>query len=454
MKTLFLGLIIFTFTILHADLQKDLDKFFKKYGIVVIPAEKSAIYEDQKGGYATGGSLTVRNQVSNTHPLNIQLPSINAGCGGIDIFKGGFSWIDSRELISTLKNIGTNATGYAFMLALETMSPQIANTLKQLQGWANQINQIGINSCEIAQSLVDSAFSRSVVVNEHLCNTIGAVNGSAKDYIDSRCRCQSPRERSIQINNLKNQGQFGESFNVAWEAIKKNSNIDRNSHIANILMTITGTIIINSITSNQETKSVEDKIKNTYQVIPPKIFEEDFLKKLMEGGTVKLYACRDKEDCLNVVEQEFDLSKEEGWISLTKNAILRIREHIIKDVPLTPDLISFIDSTEIPVLRFLVASIAYHHGESILSLYSWIELAALDNLLKFIRDIVESIKETTHGMLATTANNAGIKEYILQLDRVEEKIRSYETKSKDRQNQELQVIQKLEWIEEQMRQDL
>ena len=72
-------------------LQKKMDRFIEKYNTTV-HAECPKVYKGQMAGYATGGGINVRNQVFNRRPLTVTLPSYSAGCGGIDIHTGGFSY--------------------------------------------------------------------------------------------------------------------------------------------------------------------------------------------------------------------------------------------------------------------------------------------------------------------------------------------------------------------------
>ena len=67
-------------------------------------------------------------------------PGYRSGCGGIDLFSGGFSFINSDQLVGLLKNVMNNAKGYAFTLALEAATPQLANVIKYLQEQAAKIN--------------------------------------------------------------------------------------------------------------------------------------------------------------------------------------------------------------------------------------------------------------------------------------------------------------------------
>lgn len=111
-------------------------------------------YQLQGAGYYTGGSFVARSKVVNVNPVSITPPGIRAGCGGIDIYTGAFSHINTDQFIALMKAIPSNALGFAFQLALETLSPAIKGTVDQLQAIIDKINNANLNSCDLAQGLV------------------------------------------------------------------------------------------------------------------------------------------------------------------------------------------------------------------------------------------------------------------------------------------------------------
>ena len=64
------------------------------------------VYESQSRGFFVGGSLKVRSQTESIQPLSMKIPDIKAGCGGIDIFGGSFSFVNADQLIDFLKAVG------------------------------------------------------------------------------------------------------------------------------------------------------------------------------------------------------------------------------------------------------------------------------------------------------------------------------------------------------------
>jgi conjugative transfer pilus assembly protein TraH len=88
------------------------------------------------------------------YPANLQLPKVTAGCGGIDMFTGSFSFINSDQFVAMAKAVANNAIGFAFHLAIQAISPQIDKVMGDLEKAVQDLNQFNISSCEAASALV------------------------------------------------------------------------------------------------------------------------------------------------------------------------------------------------------------------------------------------------------------------------------------------------------------
>ena len=59
-------------------------------------------FEGQSAGYYSLGNVWTRFPQKTTNIANLQLPRARAGCGGIDIFAGSFSFINASEMVALL----------------------------------------------------------------------------------------------------------------------------------------------------------------------------------------------------------------------------------------------------------------------------------------------------------------------------------------------------------------
>ena len=211
---------------LQAGMQENLEKAFKILGMPNNITEGGG-YQDQTGGFYTGGSVFARSKATDAEIFSLQLPHYRSGCGGIDLFLGGFSYITGQEFTQLLRNIGSNSMGYAFNLGLATVTPHIKSVLDDLAAKVHNVTNQNINSCETAATLVGAVWPQSDKSSQHLCNAIGNSYGEVSDWVQSRQKCGAKGERDRVIAQKNNapgfQDMLGDEFNIAWKAIQKNA---------------------------------------------------------------------------------------------------------------------------------------------------------------------------------------------------------------------------------------
>ncbi|MCP4339036.1 MAG: hypothetical protein GY799_09170, partial [Desulfobulbaceae bacterium] len=66
-------------------------------------------FSGQQRGYYSGGSFNARWPNTSTYPVTVEMPRVKSGCGGIDVFMGGFSFMNTDYLVDKLQGILTNA---------------------------------------------------------------------------------------------------------------------------------------------------------------------------------------------------------------------------------------------------------------------------------------------------------------------------------------------------------
>lgn len=111
-------------------------------------------FSGQQRGYYSGGSFSTRWPSTADYPLTVEMPRIKSGCGGIDVFMGGFSFMNADYLVDKLQAILQNAPAVAFDLALKTLCEQCSNTIKNFEALADKLNSMQIDECAAAKELV------------------------------------------------------------------------------------------------------------------------------------------------------------------------------------------------------------------------------------------------------------------------------------------------------------
>ena len=110
--------------------------------------------EGQKRGYFTGGSFDARwYQPGNDYPFSVAPPKFAAGCGGIDAFMGGFSFMNMNYLVKKLQSILTSAPAFALDIAIQNYCPQCSATMSKLENISDKLNSLQFNDCAASKAI-------------------------------------------------------------------------------------------------------------------------------------------------------------------------------------------------------------------------------------------------------------------------------------------------------------
>ncbi len=110
-------------------------------------------YQGQERGYYMGGSMSIRFPSETIQPFTLTPPKITAGCGGIDIVSGGFSYLGFQYLVDKLQSIMSAAPAFAFQIALGALCPDCKNVLDSLEAISDMINGLNVNSCAASKAI-------------------------------------------------------------------------------------------------------------------------------------------------------------------------------------------------------------------------------------------------------------------------------------------------------------
>lgn len=145
-------------------------------------------FEDQTRGYLTAGGMSGRVDVHNDYLMSMSLPKVRAGCGGIDMFLGGMSFLDPEYLVQKLESILQAAPAVAFQYLLETLDEKMGNIISKMEAATNFLNSIQVNDCRLANRMVQIAKGDDNMsgIIEEMTGYRSVKQGFAKSYQQSR----------------------------------------------------------------------------------------------------------------------------------------------------------------------------------------------------------------------------------------------------------------------------
>jgi Conjugative relaxosome accessory transposon protein. len=215
-----------------------------------------SITNGARRGVIYGGDFQMRNKLMNVNLVSFEPPHISAGCGGIDAFMGSFSFISKAQLVAALRSIVSAAIAYAFKLALTSMCPQCEKIMAEMQAKMDSINSGNINSCQIAQSLMNMGGDDSMASNiQQGSHIVGAELGLVDDAEAGQQQGGSSTPDAALKAGDPATAQALQGGNIVWRALvnqdtavwatnsSNSSLLDPNSLMEDI-QSLTGTIII------------------------------------------------------------------------------------------------------------------------------------------------------------------------------------------------------------------
>ena len=376
----------------YADVGSDMNNFFTDMGYAsnVTPP---GVYEGQAAGYFTGGGLVMRAPSRNYQLASMQAPSYRAGCSGVDLYGGGFSYINSSQLVAALRNVGQNAASYAFMLGLRVISPQISNVLEWVREKADMINKLNINSCEAAADLVGSFVGLDAKENSQ-CVLTRYGNGDSMEEARQACGAGGQRNSTLASSSL-NSVAFTRG-NIAWRVMWSNMFLRSDRRLMEMMMNLSGTVIIDKDLSNENSPTnviALPSILNTQRA--------ELLTALLDGSqSVDIQGCvNDSTDmsCTNLTTKNVSLGANNGLKDRVQVIMTSIADKIRNRQSLSPTELGLLGATKIPIYKILNVASAMSETVAGAQAGKYADIVAKDIMFAYINDLLDMVVSSTAG---------------------------------------------------------
>lgn len=206
-----------------------------------------AVLQGQTLNLYSGGSLFMRMPKRTYNLASITPPSWGAGCGGIDLFLGAFGFINKEQFVAMLRNIGSNALGYGFKLAVQNLCPTCDNVMQALQATAQAANRLNVDTCEAAKGIVNAVLPDTWTRGrQNAAKNFGVDGNMFENLTDAWTNVMNNEGRANQVVNDVAQSKpevkdHLPTGNIVWKALKKMHGIDDEYRM--VLMSMTGTTI-------------------------------------------------------------------------------------------------------------------------------------------------------------------------------------------------------------------
>ena len=273
-------------------LQSQMDQIFNSMTNITAPG----VYETQRRGVLTAGSVYVRNKIVDTQIAAFAPPSWKAGCGGIDFFAGSFSFINADQFVQLLRSVASNAVGYAFQIALDNVCSVCSTYMNALQNKLQELNQYAGNSCQLAQGLVNNVWDSMDFNRKNKEINTASLKGFTEDFFAGFSETGG-KDAAGQVGNDPESAKklYG---NLVWKELQRNQvakwfvqSLGSDRPVNEMLMSVTGTVIVEK---PKETGGDQGGSASPMRFVDNLVHLTD----LINGGETELWKC-ESDECMD-----------------------------------------------------------------------------------------------------------------------------------------------------------
>lgn len=255
-------------------------------------------YQSQTRGGFVMGSIAARAPIRQMNIVAFDPPRINAGCGGIDMFGGSFSFINADQLVSLFRTIATNAVGALFYMGIQKIQPDLANLMSKFQSLVHALNLGNKNTCAIANNLVKMAFDPGSQATKAATDAAGtkSITAAANDLFNAWNDIFQSKGKTAPEGTVAGQVRDTPSYgNLTWRALVNSKQMVQIGTIfggANadqlrtleIIQSMTGTLI------TKDGADINDKGKSELK-LPTIASVKMFVEGIPEGQKQTILGC-------------------------------------------------------------------------------------------------------------------------------------------------------------------
>lgn len=148
-------------------------------------------YSNQTRGFYSAGGFSGRYRMTNDFLVTASPPRLEVGCGGIDLFSGGFTYLDPEYIVEKFERIIQAAPAFAFDLAMTQYCQVCKDSMNTLTAITDQLNSIQMNDCRMSKRLVQAVAEDKNVAKELWAEAAGnfslteALKKNSQDFQDN-----------------------------------------------------------------------------------------------------------------------------------------------------------------------------------------------------------------------------------------------------------------------------
>lgn len=307
-------------------------------------------YRSQTQNIYAGGEMQLRFPQRSYQLWSLSLPSVHAGCGGVDAYLGSFSHISADQFKQMLEQVAQAYAGLLFKAALKSINPLIESVIGDMQKSLESFSQNSRSVCAMAQSAVDATSSVTGMSAQETCVTAAMqIFNDSEPAARNRCKAGLAETNNAAKNsgNAAVKALADRDINLIWDAL---SHSTLSSAEKEMFMNIAGTIIIRKPANDAgEAPSIPTPYDPSIDSLNTLLHGHDVGST---GDTVKIknwLKCPDA-DCLQPQTADVEITP---FPTLVRQMLEKIRDRIAARQALQAQEVQFVNMTSVPVYRLM-----------------------------------------------------------------------------------------------------
>ena len=307
------------------------------------------------------------------------------------------------------------------------------------------MNNLNINSCEMAQGLVGGIWPKGDLADKAICEAIGNSEGVFTDYAAAKHGCGTKGQRDS--TNAGAGSDYadvnpGVARNYTWHILKKSAffnpggSFDR--ELAEYAMTLIGTIIY-----------VPPKDASPGKFVP---FAGDASSTLVtalldgtSGQTIKVFDCDEADQCLDPTFRNMSLASSKAIRPRVAALITSMVEAIRADTAIGNAEKELLQVASVPLYKILTVQAAYGRGMPTDDRETLAEIASVDLLFAVLERIVGEAGRSMSTFIG--ADEAKLTMWQGQMSEVRRALANRQANSQAKVSAIMQIIEKTAMIE-------
>ena len=213
------------------------------------------------------------------------------------------------------------------------------------------------------------------------------------DYVTARMKCTGEGHDDIMEKAAKDEQQKKQvvlNKNIVWSILQNNAFLNGDVELAEMVMSLTGTLIINK--------------QGKVTVVPSLAGSTHFIQALLGGNNsaseLQMWRCSDESPgtaCLSVSLKKMNITEDQTLTARVRTVIESLDMKLKKDEAKTPEEENFLNLTIFPVLKFLAVLNSTHYNDAADEIEGYSTLIAEDLLQHYLSGLMQDVTNATAG---------------------------------------------------------